>query len=77
MFAVSAECEALSAALDEARAAADGARTAAAASVENLANQPRERWPRSLLLLVESAEATIRDEAAQKAVRHIAVPTSL
>jgi hypothetical protein len=68
VLAVSSECEALSAALDEARSAADGARSAAHAALEGLGQQPRERWPRSVLLVVQAAEAAVREEAAQKAV---------
>jgi hypothetical protein len=68
VLAVSTECEALSASLDEARSAADGARSAAHAALEGLGQQPRERWPRSVLLVVQAAEAAVREEAAQKAV---------
>jgi hypothetical protein len=68
VLAVSSECEALSAALDEARSAADGARSAAHAALEGLGQQPRERWPRSVLLVVQAAEVAVREEAAQKAV---------
>jgi hypothetical protein len=68
VLAVSTECEALSGSLDEARSAADGARSAAHAALEGLGQQPRECWPRSVLLVVTAAEAAVREEAAQKAV---------
>jgi hypothetical protein len=74
VLAVSTECEALSAALDEARSAADGARSAAHAALEGLGQQPRERWPRSVLLVVQAAEAAVREEAAQKAVSARVIP---
>lgn len=68
VFAVSADSEQLSAALDEARAAADRARATAAAALDGLGSLPREKWPRAVNLLVEAAEAAVRDEANQKLV---------
>lgn len=68
VFAVSAESEQLSAALDDARAAADRAKAAAAASLDGIGNMPRDKWPRAVTLLVEAAEAAVRDDAHQKLV---------
>lgn len=70
MFAVSAESEQLSAALDEARTASDRVRATAAASLEGLGTLPREKWPRAVAVLVDAAEAAVRDEANQKLVSH-------
>jgi hypothetical protein len=38
------------------------------AALKGLGQQPREHWPRSVLLAVQAAEAAVREEAAQKAV---------
>jgi hypothetical protein len=38
------------------------------AALEGLGQQARERWPCSVLLVVQAAEAAVREEAAQKAV---------